>query len=925
MAEEKKPSGSRPRKEEPVAEEAVIGSAMPVQVVSAVKEVKAALPRAFTGTRTDAKKFLREVLIYVALNPKAFPDDRSKKLFLLSYMTDGPGEFWKNEKTDLLLAYDADAEKVTWSEFLDDFRTLFEPLDPALKAQLELKDLKMKERADEYTYQFTYLAKQTGYNDAAQIVAFKQGLPKSLVFKIMTRPEGAPTTIKEWMNAAIIFDESYKQVLEYGKTWDDEHGGKKPQRSFRKKEEVAIKQIGEINRKEYMSKGLCFRCGRPGHRIRDCPDMPKKDERKQEEPKKMTKEERFAKIRALVNDQQKEDKDFLIDLMEQEAKLDRNSMHLPLKYKVGTKTIETKALLDSGAGGRFISPRIARMLGKRWIPLPERIRVFNVDGTANKTAWITHVVEVEFQIEGKEFRENFMISGISDEDLILGLPWLRYHNPIKRFTGVLDNLEPEVLIGAKTTASQEMAHQHQTAKKEIEELISSYLLGYRDRFEKGKAERFPPSQTYDHAIDLKPDFVPRNCKLYPLSPMEQEEQDKFLEENLRKGYIRKSKSPMASPFFFVAKKEKGALRPTQDYRELNKGTDKEWKAAFKTNRGLFEPTVMFFGLSNSPATFQAFMNDILSNFIDEGWCVVYMDDILIFSKNQEEHKEHTERLMRRLKKHDLFLKPEKCEFDVTEVVFLGMVIRPGYIAMDPIKLAGIAEWEPPQTVKGVRAFLGFGNFYRKFIGKYAHVTRPLNDLLQKNRKFEWTTQCQLAFDLLKAKFLSEPILVMPDVDKPFVIEADASKWATGAVLRQKGVDGEWHPCGYLSKSFSPTERNYEIYDRELLAIYRALVEWRHYLMGGKFKIVVLSDHKNLTYFRTAQKLNRRQARWSLFLSEFDLGLVHVPGKSISQADALSRRSNEQDEVNSNNEDVIVLPDRLFIKGIDLALKDDIAE
>ncbi|ESK95470.1 pro-pol protein [Moniliophthora roreri MCA 2997] len=319
------------------------------------------------------------------------------------------------------------------------------------------------------------------------------------------------------------------------------------------------------------------------------------------------------------------------------------------------------------------------------------------------------------------------------------------------------------------------------------------------------------------------------------------------------------------------------------------------------------------------------MNDILSDFIDEGWCVVYMDDILLFSKDQTEHREQTERLMRRLKKHDLFLKLEKCEFDITEVIFLGMVIRPSYIAMDLVKLAGIADWEPPQTVKGVHAFLGFGNFYRKFIGKYAHLTRPLNNLLQKNWKFEWTRQCQIAFDLLKAKFLSEPILVMPDVDKPFVIEADASKWATGAVLRQKGTDGEWHPCGYLSKSLSPMEQNYEIYDRKLLAIYRALMEWHHYLMGGKFKIVILSDHKNLTYFRTAQKLNRQQARWSLFLSEFDLGLVHVPGKSITQADTLSQQSNEQDDIDSDNEDIIVLPDRLFIKGINLGMKEDIAE
>ncbi|ESK83152.1 reverse transcriptase-rnase h-integrase [Moniliophthora roreri MCA 2997] len=565
--------------------------------------------------------------------------------------------------------------------------------------------------------------------------------------------------------------------------------------------------------------------------------------------------------------------------------------------------------------------------------------------------------------------------------MILGLLWLQYHNPridwetgeiqflprrkiqIKRFRGILNNTKSEVLIGAKITASQEMAHQQQTVKKDIDELIPKYLLGYRDRFEKGKAERFLPTRTYDHAIDLKLDFVPRNCKLYPLSPAEQAEQDKFLEENLWKGYIHKSKSPMASPFFFVAKKEKGVLQPTQDYRELNKGTIKntypllliselldklkgatvftklnlrnsynnvrikdgdQWKAAFKTNRELFEPTVMFFGLSNSPATFQAFMNDILSNFIDEGWCIVYMDDILLFSKDQTEHRERTEQLMRRLKKHDLFLKLEKCEFDIMEVVFLGMVIRPGYITMDPVKLAGIAEWEPPQTVKGVHTFLGFRNFYRKFIGKYAQLTRPMNDLLQKNRKFEWTKKCQIAFDLLKAKFLSELILVMPDIDKPFIIEADASKWATGAVLRQKGADGKWHPCGYLSKSLSPTERNYEIYDRELLAIYRALMEWRHYLMGGKFKIMILSDHKNLTYFH-AQKLNRRQARWSFFLLEFDLGLVHVPGKSITQANALSQQSNEQDNVDNDNKDIIVLPDQLFIKGIDLGMKEDIVE
>uniref|UniRef100_A0A0W0FFH9 Reverse transcriptase domain-containing protein n=1 Tax=Moniliophthora roreri TaxID=221103 RepID=A0A0W0FFH9_MONRR len=226
---------------------------------------------------------------------------------------------------------------------------------------------------------------------------------------------------------------------------------------------------------------------------------------------------------------------------------------------------------------------------------------------------------------------------------------------------------------------------------------------------------------------------------------------------------------MVSPFF-VAKKEKGALRPIQDYQELNKGTIKnayslpliselldklkganifskldlqngynnirikdrgQWKAAFKMNRELFKPTVIFFGLSNSPATFQAFMNDILLDFIDEGWCVVYMDDILLFSKNHEEHQEQTKRLMHRIWKHDLYLKLEKCKFNITEVIFLGMVIQPGYIAMDPVKLAGIVEWEPPRMVKGVHSFLDFGNFYCKFIGRYSHITKLLNDLTKK--------------------------------------------------------------------------------------------------------------------------------------------------------------------------------------------------
>ncbi|ESK82387.1 hypothetical protein Moror_12185 [Moniliophthora roreri MCA 2997] len=179
--------------------------------------------------------------------------------------------------------------------------------------------------------------------------------------------------------------------------------------------------------------------------------------------------------------------------------------------------------------------------------------------------------------------------------------------------------------------------------------------------------------------------------------------------------------------------------------------------------------------------------------------------------------------------------------------------------MDTVKLAGIKDWPASETVTGVRSFTGFANFYRKFISRYAEIAKPLYDLTKKGVKFVLDDLCQVAFDTLKQKFLKQPLLQIPDSSKLFVIEADASKWASGAVLRQKGDDGEWHPCGYISHAFDATEWNYEIYDRELFTIVWALQTWRHYIMGNGFPVTILSDHKNLTYFWTAQKLNRRQA------------------------------------------------------------------
>ena len=419
---------------------------------------------------------------------------------------------------------------------------------------------------------------------------------------------------------------------------------------------------------------------------------------------------------------------------------------------------------------------------------------------------------------------------------------------------------------------------------------------------------------------------------------------------------------MASPFFFVNKKD-GKLRPCQDYRYLNEHTIKnayplpliselldklkgarrftkldvrwgynnvrirdgdQWKAAFKTNKGLFEPTVMFFGMCNSPATFQSMMDEIFADMIDGGIVIIYMDDIFIFAPDETTLTENTKKVLIRLQENDLFLKPAKCEFNKAKVEYLGLVIEEGKISMDPGKLKGIQDWPVPTTVKQVRGFLGFGNFYRRFIWRFSDLAKPLNDLLKKDKKFEWTNDCQTAFDNLKKRFTEEPVLMMPDQTRPFQIETDASKYATGAILTQLDANGDRHPISFISKTLSPAERNYEIYDRELLAIIRALEEWRHYIQGSAHTTVILSDHKNLTYYREAKKLNRRQARWSLYLSEFDVKLVHTPGNKMVQSDALSRRPDHCPDEDTDNEDIIMLPDNMFVHLIDVELQDKIA-
>ena len=256
----------------------------------------------------------------------------------------------------------------------------------------------------------------------------------------------------------------------------------------------------------------------------------------------------------------------------------------------------------------------------------------------------------------------------------------------------------------------------------------------------------------------------------------------------------------------------------------------EWKTAFNTPSGHYEYLVMPFGLTNCPAVFQGLINDVLRDMLNK-FVFVYLDDILIFSPSVSQHSQH---VLQRLLENQLFVKAEKCEFHKETVSFLGYVITAGGVQMDGPKVKAVTDWERPMSRRELQRFLGFANFYRRFIRNYGSVAAPLTALTSPRVKLSWTPAAEAAFNDLKSRFTSAPILSQPDPDHQFVVEVDASDVGVGAILSQKsGADQKVHPCAFYSHKLTPTERNYDIGDRELLAVKLALGEWRHWLEGAK--------------------------------------------------------------------------------------------
>ncbi|KAK3518382.1 hypothetical protein QTP86_003579, partial [Hemibagrus guttatus] len=309
-----------------------------------------------------------------------------------------------------------------------------------------------------------------------------------------------------------------------------------------------------------------------------------------------------------------------------------------------------------------------------------------------------------------------------------------------------------------------------------------------------------------------------------------------------------------------------------------------------------DPNTDPFGLTNTPAIFHALINGVFQDLLGK-WVIAYIDDILVYSASLEEHVLHVREVLSRLQHHHLYVKLEKCKFHRSTVTFLGYVVSRRGVEMDVVKVQAVTDWPAPTTVRELQRFLGFANFYRLFIRSYSSVAGPLTSLLRgKPKRLAWTDQARTAYQQLKDCFTTAPILRHPDPDLPFVVEVDTSSSGLGGVLSQRhGEPGKLHPCAFYSRKLTTAEVNYDVGNRELLAIKAALEEWRHWLEGAHHPFQVLTDHRNLVYLRGAKRLNPQQARWALFFTRFRFMVTYRPGSKNGKADALSRKFDSADE------------------------------
>ena len=546
------------------------------------------------------------------------------------------------------------------------------------------------------------------------------------------------------------------------------------------------------------------------------------------------------------------------------------------------------------------------------------------------------------KIREHEFLGDLIELSFKEFDVILGMNWLSRHRAIvdcrmKRVSIMTPNDSEVIFIGERPNHLSNVISAT-VARKMVQKGCEAYLAyvidtvkarpsvsdiptvsDFPDVFPE-ELPGLPPQREIEFAIDVVPGATPASITPYRMAPLELKELKLQLQELLEKGFIRPSVSPWGAPVLFVKKKD-CTLRLYVDYRQLKKLTVKNkyplpiiddlfdqlkgasifskidlrfgyhqlkikdadvHKTAFRTRYGHYEFLVMPFGLTNAPAAFMDLMNRVFRPYVDQ-FFVVFIDDILVYSKDRESHDTHLRVVLEILRKEQLYAKLSKCEFWLTEVSFLGHIVLKEGIRVDPKKIEVVIEWKPPINVTEIRSFLGLAGYYRRFVKGFSIIAAPMTRLLQKNVKYEWSEKYQGSFEKLKAFLTEAPVLTQPTCGKEYAIYSDASPNGLGCVPMQEGK-----VVAYASRQLKPHEKNYPTHDLELAAIVFVLKIWRHYLYGEK--CFIYTDHKSLNYLPSQRELNLRQRRWMELIKDYDCVIDYHPGKANVVADALSRKT-----------------------------------
>jgi hypothetical protein len=600
------------------------------------------------------------------------------------------------------------------------------------------------------------------------------------------------------------------------------------------------------------------------------------------------------------------------------------------------EAVEVKVMLDSGSAGNFISPRSADAFGLIRQPRDTPLSVTHFQGktigvvTEQVTCTMrkgTHVEQITLDVVP-----------LGKHAIIIGMPWLQVHNPhldwVTRKVTFGSEYCKENCIGFSEEDTEELEIMEISVVSEQEK--SSIPEDYHDlleTFDIERAQSMPKSRgVFDFKIDLTPGAeLPRPAKPYHLTPAQMDKARSQLRELEEAGMIAPSDSPMAAPLFFVPKKD-GGHQMCIDYHKLNAITVRDayplpnmealleaargskvfskfdlrsaynmfpirredrWKMGFVTPWGLYEFNVMHYGFVNAPPCLQRYMDHILVPLIYQqpAQVTVYMDDIGSFAKDTEEAVCLNRQILQTLGRVGLYCKASKCDFHKDEIELLGVTVNGKGFRLEEKKVMDVRDWPVPTNLKEMKGFIGFCNFYRRFLKNFSMVARPLHDLDKRDKPWEWGPEQQRAFDDLKELISSEPCLAHADLNKTFQMETDASNFAYGAALTQKQEDGKYHPVGFMSKSMVPAERNYDAYDREALGIVKPLQHWRYWLEGTQKPIEIITDHKNLlSSFNDKPTPSKRHLRWLKILRQYNYVVGYRPGSKNTVADILSRRA-----------------------------------